>query len=152
MPAGFPLAFLPALCQHVVMVCIYCGSKTRVSNSRAQKRLRTTWRRRACESCGAVFTTIETPDLNASLRVRLADGSLRPFERDVLLVSIVQSLGHRKDAVTAASALTNTIVVNVLKTAQGAVLDRSNIIRETFVALQHFDAVAATYYAAYHKT
>ncbi len=133
------------------MVCIYCGGKTHVTNSRAQKRLGGTWRRRACESCKAVFTTLEAPDLTASLRVRLADGTLEPFERDKLLVSLVQSLGHRSDAVSAASALTDTITAQVLKTAQGAVLSRSSLIETALLCLNRFDAVSATYYAAYHK-
>lgn len=133
------------------MVCIYCSSKTHVTNSRAQKRLGGTWRRRACENCNAIFTTIETADLTASLRVRHADGSLWPFERDMLLVSIVQSLGHRSDAVTAAGALTSTITANLLKAADGALIDRTSIVDEVVLALRRFDPVAATYYAAYHK-
>lgn len=134
------------------MVCIYCGAKTRVTNSRAQKRLGGTWRRRLCEHCKAVFTTIEAPDLTASLRVRLTDGSLRPFERDLLFMSIVQSLGHRSDAVSAATALTDTVTTKALKAAQGAVLDRSSIISLTLATLKHFDDISAMYYAAYHKT
>ncbi len=83
--------------------------------------------------------------------MRFADGSLRPFERDKLFVSIVQSLGHRSDAVTTASALTDTITANTLKTAQGAIVERTSIVGEALLALQRFDQVSATYYAAYHN-
>lgn len=133
------------------MVCIYCSGKTAVTNSRPQKRLRQTWRRRQCESCGAIFSTIERADLAASMRVRLNDGSLQPFERDRLFVSIVTALGHRRDAVTAGTALTSTITAKVLKTAQNACVTRQAIVEAVGEALAAFDSAASVHYRAYHQ-
>ncbi len=133
------------------MVCIYCSSKTQVTNSRPQKRLGRTWRRRECSQCGAVFTSIEAPDLAASLRVRLPNGKLAPFERDKLFMSVVQALGHRTDAVSASTALIDTITANVLQTAQEASVELESIKIHTAAVLEAFDTVGATYYRAYHK-
>lgn len=133
------------------MVCIYCGNDTQVINSRVQKRLGTVWRRRKCTDCDAIFTTTEQADLAAGLRIRLLDGSLARFERDRLFVSIFKALGHRKDAVSAAGALTNTIVSKLVPKNRDAVLDQAAVIEETVTTLKRFDTVAATYYAAYHR-
>lgn len=147
---GFPLAFLIALCQHVDMVCIYCTNETRITNSRPQKRLGQTWRRHACEACGAIFTTIEKPDLSGSVRFVTKDTSLVPFDRDVLFVSIVRALGHRGDAVSVASALTATIIVQVLKTAQNGRVERTKLVGTVTETLRRFDAAGAVQYRAYH--
>jgi len=133
------------------MVCIYCSGSTRVTNSRPQKRLGQTWRRRECERCGAIFSTIEVADLASSLRVQFIDGTLLPFERDKLFMSIVAALGHRSDAVTVSSALTATITAKLLKTAQGACVTREAICTAAAVTLDSFDTAGAVQYRAYHK-
>lgn len=122
-----------------------------VTNSRPQKRLRQTWRRRECEVCGAVFTTVESADLSSSLRVRFPDGSLQPFRRDTLFLSIVAALGHRSDAVAASSALTATITAKLLKTAEGASVTRQAICETAVSTLELFDAAGAVQYHAYHR-
>lgn len=132
------------------MVCVYCGSKTKVVNSRPQKRLGQTWRRHECIVCGGIFTTIETPDLSGSLRFIAKDGALKPFERDVLFMSIAQALGHRSDAVVAAGALTATITAKLLKTAQNGRITRTELIATVTTTLSRFDKVAAVQYGAYH--
>lgn len=133
------------------MVCIYCAGSTHVTNSRPQKRLGQTWRRRECEHCGAIFSTIEAPDLASSLRVRFVDGTLQPFERDKLFTSIVAALGHRSDAVTVSSVLTATITAKLLKTAQEACVTRETICAVATATLTAFDAAGAVHYRAYHK-
>ena len=133
------------------MVCIYCGSKTKVTNSRAQKKTGQTWRRHTCTVCGAIFTTIEAPDLSGSLRFVAHDTTLRPFERDVLFVSITQALGHRRDAVAAASALTATIIAQLLKTAEGGLITRSKVVSTAAATLTRFDKASAVHYTAYHS-
>jgi len=147
---SFPLAISLALCQHVDMVCVYCNGKTKVTNSRPQKRLGQTWRRHVCSLCGAIFTTVEAPDLSGSLRFVARDGTLLPFERDVLFVSITQALGHRTDAVAAAGALTATITARLLKTAQSSRIARIELISMVETTLKHFDKASAVQYLAYH--
>jgi transcriptional regulator NrdR family protein len=132
------------------MVCIYCGGETAVKNSRPQKRLGHIWRRRLCTVCHATFTTHEIPDLAASLLVLGASGSLAPFQRDKLYSCVVRSLGHRDDAVAAASALTATIIASLLRQHGGASIARESIVQTSHLVLQRLDRVAGVQYAAYH--
>lgn len=132
------------------MVCIYCGTKTMVTNSREQQKIRQTWRRRRCPHCNAVFTTLEASDLAGSFRVVAKDGTLVPFSRDHLYMSLVGALGHRSDAVEAATALTATTISMVVKTAQEGRIERRMIIEAARVVLNRFDTVAAVQYTAYH--
>jgi transcriptional regulator NrdR family protein len=78
------------------------------------------------------------------------DGSLQPFERDILFVSITQSLGHRRDAIAAAGALTATITAKLLKTAQSGRITRMELISMVISTLSRFDKVSAVQYRAYH--
>lgn len=132
------------------MVCIYCGSETAVSNSRHQKRLNNVWRRRACQQCHATFTTTERPELQQSLLVKTKSGALQPFNRDKFFISIYTSLGHRNDPTGDATAITSTITAQMLKTAQNAVIEASQLASITHQTLSRFDSVAGVHYAAYH--
>ena len=133
------------------MVCLYCGGQTYVTNSREQKRLGHIWRRRACKRCGAVFTTIESADLSLSLSISHSNGQIEPFNRDTLFISLVQALGHRSDAIEAASALAATTIARLLKTRPGASIEVAALRAAAHSTLQRFDKVAAISYAAYHK-
>lgn len=133
------------------MVCVYCGSDTQVINSRHQKRLNHVWRRRKCRFCKAIFTTTETADTTSALRVRTT-GSLEPFLRDNLLMSVYDSLRHRKTALTDATELTATILSNVYDLADNGVVDREAIVTVTTAVLERFDKVAAVHYKAFHPT
>ena len=148
---NYPLAILIALCQYVVMVCVYCEHKTRVVNSREQKRLRQVWRRRTCKHCNALFTTLEAADLSDSHVVYDKKGKPQKFSRDTLFMSIVSSLGHRTTAIADANALCGTIIAKLLQDSASGTLQRSQIISCTHAVLQNFDSVAATYYSAYYK-
>lgn len=133
------------------MVCIYCGYKTSVVNSRAQKRLNHTWRRRHCKSCGTVFTTIEAPDLSASIRVRTSTGTLVPYNRDRLFVDVLAALGHRTSPVDDATALSAEITAQMMKHRPGAIVDSQTIASVCAEVLGRFDAAAGTYFIAYHR-
>lgn len=149
---SFPLAFFIAVCQYIDMVCIYCGYKTRVTNSRSSRRSSNVWRRRRCLHCKALFTSRERADLGGTHVVKHSDGSLEAFSRDNLFISIYESCGHRKSALTDAEALTDTIISMLLSSHE---LNRPSLTTKTITTLckttlEHFDAVAATYYAAYY--
>ena len=133
------------------MVCLYCGSATRVANSRPQKRLHQTWRRRTCTKCGAIFTTNEAVDLSTSIVVRRPRGQLSPFSRDKLFISIYRAVGHRKQPTADAGALTATATAKLLHGAQTASVDPLDITKVTLQVLRRFDNAAAVQYAAYHK-
>jgi transcriptional regulator NrdR family protein len=84
------------------------------------------------------------------MRVQFEDGGLQPFERDRLFMSIVTALGHRRDAVSASTSLTVTIIAKLLETAQGALVTRGAICATAAETLQAFDKAAAVHYRAYH--
>lgn len=131
------------------MVCIYCRSDTRVVNSRHQKRSNGIWRRRQCVSCQTVFTSVEEADLTGSIVVR-KDKAVEPFSRDKLLLSINDSLRHRKTATADSTALTDTIIERVLPQITHATIEVRLIAQISLTVLQRFDPVAATHYQAFH--
>jgi transcriptional repressor NrdR len=131
------------------MVCLYCDTKTGVINSRHQKKTNRVWRRRSCTQCNALFTTTETIDTLTSLLVQTAN-DLRPFSRDYLLLSIYDSLKHRKTAITDATALTDTIFSLVLSRSKQPVIQRNSIVDASLEVLNRFDKVGATHYGAFH--
>lgn len=158
------------------MVCIYCGNKTQVVNSRPQKRQNNVWRRRECLSCHAVFTTEEAVQYSGSIVVRRdtatarptrrrkataahqaspatpghAHASIAPFSRDKLFVSILKCLGHRVAATEDATALTATIIARLLLQTDAGALTPTIIIDTVHESLYRFDRAAAVQYRAYH--
>ncbi len=131
------------------MVCIYCSRKTKITNSRHQKRLNQKWRRHTCIDCQAVFTTIEAFDPETSLLIRQGKKQL-PFQRELLFVSIYESLRHRPQAAKEAKALTDTILAQLLPQATSATLTRENIVTTTSKTLKNFDGAAHSHYLAFH--
>ncbi len=131
------------------MVCIYCGSKTNVLNSRDQKRSNTKWRRRSCSGCKAIMTTIESFDLSTSLSVTRPD-SLYPFSRDKLFVSIYYCCKHLTDPERIASDLTNTVTYKLLPYISDGSITSNQIIKTTAETLKNFDKPAQVQYLAYH--
>lgn len=131
------------------MVCIYCGSDTQVTNSRHQKRANQVWRRRKCLNCGALFSTTEGADTSQALSVQKKNG-LEPFSRDMLLLSVYDSLRHRKTALQDATALTSTIISALTPLADNAVIERDVIVTITTTVLGRFDKPAAISYSAFH--
>jgi transcriptional repressor NrdR len=134
------------------MVCIYCSGALEVTNSRAQARQNQVWRRRHCKQCGAVFTTNEAVDYAKSLAVQGRDGSLSPFKRDKLLLSIFKSCQHRKSALEDAAALTDTVLARTLQENRTGRLGSMDIAQAVLASLRRFDTAAAVHYEAYHPT
>ncbi len=133
------------------MVCIYCGSKTQVTNSRASGVSKQVWRRRHCSSCGATFTTFELPDLYNSLVIERESGKLAPFSKNNLFVSLYDSCRHRVNPIDDAAALTDTIITKLLKSSANGTIKRSELVNIASKALKNFDNAAAVYYRAYHQ-
>lgn len=131
------------------MVCIYCGSSTRVTNSRHQKRKNNVWRRRRCFECLSIFTTTELPDSSQALRVS-KNGTLEPFLRDKLLITVHDSLRHRKAALLSATALTDTIIARIYTATDSAIVERDVIVEIASAVLGAFDSAAVTHYRAFH--
>ena len=133
------------------MVCFICGGDTQVTNSRHQKRPNQVWRRRACVLCDTLFTTTEAIDYTKSLAVRSTKKrQLTPLNRDILLLSIYKSLGHRPTALTDASGLCATIIAKLASQAVDNIIETRAIAQTTLVALSRFDKLAAQHYQAFH--
>lgn len=132
------------------MVCPYCNKKTRVFNSRLKKRSNEVWRRRYCTYCGATFTTVERADLAQIWRVRGSDGNLSIFIPESLFLSIYQSLGHRKNALTDALHITRTVTDSIGRSTENGIINKSFITEAVMVCLNRFDKVASSHYRAYH--
>ena len=133
------------------MVCINCGEKTHVTNSRASRKESSIWRRRECFSCGMLFTTTETPEYHGSWVVQSRDGALQPFSPDHLFLSLYKSCEHRQTALHDARALADTITRKLGSEVQHGILTVQTIIQTAQVALNRFDKAASVHYAAFHQ-
>jgi transcriptional regulator NrdR family protein len=133
------------------MVCIQCGNKTSVINSRLQHRNNNVWRRRKCLSCNLIFTTLERANLESSWIVMNKSGGHAPFLEDKLLISIYLSCLHRETALTDARQLTDTVIKKLKTKTLNSRLDSKTIAQTAIVALNRFDSVSSSYYAARHS-
>jgi transcriptional regulator NrdR family protein len=133
------------------MVCIYCSGETQVVNSRHQKRINQTWRRRKCQHCSAVFSTHERPAYEDSWRVRTASGELVPFLGDRLFLSLHKSCEHREHHIEDSRALSNTVISMLGNQAHQGLLETANIAHTAYQVLNSFDTAAAVHYGAFHK-
>ena len=131
------------------MVCIYCNAETKVTNSRHQKRSNQVWRRRKCKRCLTVFTTHEAIELSGALLVN--NGSLSPFQPNLLLIELLEALKHHDSQQLAAQELSHTIIGKLLKKRQ-KVISTSQISRETAAVLKKFDRRAWLRYCADHPS
>jgi transcriptional regulator NrdR family protein len=133
------------------MVCLTCGSKTQISNSRWQKRNNHVWRRRHCLNCGSIFTTVEAAQYEAAWAVLNKKARLEPFSRDKLLLSLYKSCGHRKTALSDAAGLADTIIRRMSDQVSNGQIDTASIERVALIALNRFDKAAVVYYRAHHS-
>lgn len=101
--------------------------------------------------CAVAITTIEAPDMTTTLVVRYADGSTKPFCRDVLFLSLYAALGHRSSAVADATALTTTVISHLMRKHHSPAVQPKDIVQSAHTTLRRFDAAAAVSYAAYHQ-
>ncbi len=132
------------------MVCVYCASKTEVTNSRPQKRSNSVWRRRQCKTCGSIFSTEEHVDYEKSIVVQSADGSVHPFLRDKLFASIFRSCQHRPNALQDTIGLTHTVITKLWKLTENGQLKAATIAAVIYQSLKNFDQPAAISYQAFH--
>jgi|SRR5579862_9648841 len=133
------------------MVCVYCGSETKVTNSRLQKRNNQVWRRRQCVVCQAVFTTHESIELESALSVD-KKGRSEPFLPDLLLKELMMSLNHRKDVYTASRELLGTVVRRLLSLTQKPLYKPADISKTTAEVLKRFDKRAYLRYVSDHPS
>lgn len=81
---------------------------------------------------------------------RAPDGSMQPFSRDKLFLSIYESCKHRKEAINDASALTLTIVGRLSGFSATGEIFRDELVGLVVRILGNFDQVAASVYKGLH--
>lgn len=138
------------LLRSYTMKCPYCASKTKITNSRPSAKTLRVWRRHACTSCSAVFTTYESLSLADSHRVETSTGRLISFSRPKLLLSIYRAVDHRQTAENDCDELTDTVCTALLA-YRSAVLPTEQIRTTVLKVLKQFDAAAAVKYQANHQ-
>lgn len=131
------------------MICIFCGTETKVNNSRSKTKSASTWRRRQCLSCKTIFSTTERPDLSNSIKIKDGSGRYKAFSEDKLFISVYECLSHRKDSHAASRSLINTILEKILP-AKGNNLSSATLAREAYGVLRRYDKPAALMYKARH--
>lgn len=78
--------------------------------------------------------------------------SLKPLERDALLLTVYESCKHRQKALEEASHLTNTIIGDALKQIDtNGTIEQQKLHTIARQVLERFDPAAATIYKAYNK-
>lgn len=102
------------------MVCPYCRVKTRVVNSRPQRRRYQVWRRRQCPGCQATTTSYERLAPESVVSVRLAGGRRLPLAEIAVGGPIYAALGADSEA-EAAAALTQTCLAKVFDRQQAEI-------------------------------
>ena len=132
------------------MVCLYCHSKTRVTNSRHQKRSNQVWRRRQCQACRAVFTSHEAIDLSSALLV--GSGRSTPFISDMLFAEVLLALQDRKDCYLAAREVTSTVIRELLKLPDKPRIEPKQISQAAAKVLKRLDKRAYLRYMAEHPS
>jgi transcriptional repressor NrdR len=130
---------------------MYCGGKTKVTNSRWQKRNNQVWRRRECLVCQAVFTSHEVFELESALSVD-RNGRISPFLPDLLLKEVMTALQDRKDVYTASREVLGTIVSKMLTLPQKPVFSPADISTAVSEVLKRFDRRAYLRYMADHPS
>jgi len=134
------------------MICIYCfHTKTKVSNSRTQKKAPIVWRRRTCLRCLRSFSSYERPS-TAQLTVVGPDHTQTPFSIGKLTLSIAASFSH--DTHTAefnSMDLAQTVELQLLRLSNETTITPSKIAEYTHQTLKRYDELAAVQYAAKHQ-
>lgn len=131
------------------MICIFCSSETKVSNSRSKAKAASTWRRRQCLNCGSIFSTTERPNFATSIKVRSGSGKFKPFSEDKLFISIYECLSHRKDSLAASKSLLNTILEKTVPAPESEVTTEQ-IAKQAYTILKRYDKPSALIYKARH--
>ena len=134
------------------MVCIYCGKKTRVTNSRPQLSVGQTWRRHECNSCHALFTTTEQVAFYDVLRVKKRSGRIENFQRDKLFLSIYRSCDHINNSTRVSSQLTSTVIARLFaKKPMSPIVGAIAISKVCSQVLKAYNAAASVRYLSFQS-
>lgn len=130
------------------MVCYYCKKNTVVINSRRKVKQNNTWRRRKCLNCQSIMTTSEDYDLSSLIMVQNSSNTLKPFNRDMLFLSIYNCFGHIKQPLAISKSLTDTVLSRVILEQSSPKITTKLISSITYTVLSRYDRLAANQYIA----
>lgn len=131
------------------MLCPYCNSESKVTNSRHKKRSNSVWRRRECLSCHAIWTTNERLQGSGTFKVDTGD-ILVDFKPELLLISLYEALRHRKTPAIDAQYVHGTVLEKLQKTNQ-PIFTTQLIANSCYKVLKNYDKLAADLYKAMHS-
>lgn len=130
------------------MVCYYCKKNTVIINSRHKVKQNNTWRRRKCLNCQSIMTTSEDYDLSSLIMVQNSSNTLKPFNRDMLFLSIYNCFGHIKQPLAISKSLTDTVLSRVILEQSSPKITTKLISSITYTVLSRYDRLAANQYIA----
>ncbi len=132
------------------MHCPFCGTEdTQVKDSRPTEEGAAIRRRRACNGCGARFTTFERVQLR-ELTVVKQNGKREPFDRDKLARSLNTSLRKRQVDPERVERLINSIIRRLESSGESDV--NSKRIGELVMdGLSTLDSVAYVRFASVYR-
>ena len=132
------------------MRCPFCGSDdTQVKDSRPTEESSAIRRRRACNNCGARFTTFERVQLR-ELTVVKSTGSREPLERDKLMRSMRIALRKRPVDPDRVELVVNGII-RQLESSGETEVPSSEIGQLVMDALASLDQVAYVRFASVYR-
>lgn len=133
------------------MVCPKCHHpKTRIYNSRSNKRTFQTWRRHKCLACGFTFSTREVIEADQALLVQQGDKPQK-FSRATLLLSLALACDHRTDDADAAFYLAGVIEAKLHILSVKGVISEKQITATALDTLKNYDAKAYLKYLSARK-
>ncbi|MEO0466355.1 MAG: transcriptional regulator NrdR [Pseudomonadota bacterium] len=132
------------------MRCPFCGSEnTAVKDSRPAEDNTSVRRRRACERCGARFTTFERVQLREVMVVK-RDGKRVPFDRDKVFRSVKIALRKRPVETDQLEQLVSGII-RMLESSGDPEVPSARIGELVMAALRDVDPVGYVRYASVYK-
>lgn len=133
------------------MICIYCfHAKTKVTNSRSQKKSPIIWRRRTCLNCHKIFSSYERPSTDLLRVAHSLEDSLTPLSVGKLTLSIAKSFSHNLHSAEYDSMnLAQTVELKLLSLNKNPLVS-DEIADITYETLKRYDELAAIQYAAQH--
>lgn len=132
------------------MRCPFCGSEnTAVKDSRPAEDNTAVRRRRACERCGARFTTFERVQLREVIVIK-RDGKRAPFDREKILRSVKIALRKRPVDQDQVEQLVSGII-RKLESEGETDVESARIGELVMAALRDIDPVGYVRYASVYK-
>ena len=133
------------------MRCPFCGGEeTRVQDSRLAEGGAAVRRRRACQICGARFTTFERAAELRLPQVVKSDGRREPFSEDKLLTGLNRALEKRPVASETIEGVVHDIKRRLMQSGEKEVPSR-RIGEWLMEALRALDEVAYVRFASVYR-